>query len=391
MRQRSTTPVSKRAIATRSTLVAAAVLMAFAMPATMAAQAHADSIAQLQARVDALKSQQNDLRNQAQSLSNQANTLAGKISDLQNQQASMQNQINLSQAQYDELTQQITKTEQEIAANKQTLGSILSNMYVDGHVSTLEMLASSKNIGDFVDKQAYQSTISDKLTSTIKTINDLKASLQKQQQGVKLALANEQNAKAQLAASQAEQQQLLNETQGQESAYQGLIKSNQSQQDQLSAQIAAQMAATIRSGSASVISVGGSGGGYPYNCQVDAYAVSPWTDKGGYGCSQCVSYAAWMMGQVYGQYPVGWGNADNFPGNAQAAGMTVSYTPHVNSIVYFPPGVNGAGSVGHVAWVEGVSGNTITVSQYNYYTSAGWGKFSRMTFTNYGGMEYIYP
>lgn len=364
--------------------------MAFAMPATMAAQAHAESIAQLQARVNALKGQQNDLRNQAETLSGKVNTLAGKVSDLQNQQASMQNQINLSQAQYDELTQQITKTEQEIAANKQTLGSILSNMYVDGHASTLEMLASSKNIGDFVDKQAYQSSISGKLTSTIKKINALQASLKKQQLGVKLALANEQNAKAQLAASQAEQQKLLNETQGQESAYQNLIKGNQSQQDQLSAQIAAQMAATIRSGSASVISVGGSNGGYPYACQLNGL-YSPWTDNGNYGCSQCVSYAAWMMGQVYGQYPVGWGNADNFPGNAAAAGFHVSYTPHANSIVFFPSGVNGAGGVGHVAWVEGVSGNTITVSQYNYNTGGGWGQFSRMTFSNYGGMQYIYP
>ena len=364
--------------------------MAFAMPATLAAEAHAASVAQLQAQVNALKDQQNGLRSTAQSLSSQADTLANKVTALQNQQASMQNQIDLSQAQYDELQQQITQTKQKLADTKAALGTIISNMYVDGKVSTLEMLASSKNISDFVDKQAYQSSISSTLTGTVKEVNTLEAKLESQQQQVQLALANEQHAKAELAASQAEQQQLLDQTQGQENAYQGLIKSNQSQQDQLSSQIAAQMAATIRTGGAHVISTGGSGGGYPYACGLYGL-MSPWVDAGNYGCAQCVSYAAWMMGQVTGQYPVGWGNADNFPANAAAAGFNVSYTPHVNSIVFFPSGVNGAGGVGHVAWVEGVSGSTITVSQYNYNTGSGWGQFSRMTFPSYGGMQYIYP
>lgn len=367
--------------------------MSVAMPIAFVSQIHAESISELQAKIDALQSEQSQYQATANQLSAKANTLANKISSLQNQQRSMQAQIDLTQAQYDKLQQQIEQTKQQIKDNQDALGDTIANMYVDSDISPLEMLASSKNIGDYVDKQAYQESINNQLSSTIKHINDLKAQLESQQQKVKLTLANQQNAKNQLAASQAEQQQLLNETHGQESAYKSLISKNQQQQDALSQQIADQMRATISSGGASVISVGGSGGGYPYNCAVDQYAVSPWTDRGGYGCSQCVSYAAWKMGAETGRYPVGWGNADNFPGNASAAGFTVSYTPHANSIVYFPPGVNGAGEVGHVGWVEAVSGNTITVSQYNYYVSgysSPWGHYSEMTFQNYGGMQYIY-
>lgn len=364
--------------------------MAIAMPLAFVTQLHAASLAEINAKINALKAQQQQYQATANQLSAQADTLANKISSLQNQEKSMQAQIDLSQAQYDQLEQKIEQTKQQIKDNQDALGDTIANMYVDSDISPLEMLASSKNIGDYVDKQAYQSSINQQLEGTIKTINDLKAKLESQQQKVKLTLVNQQNAKKQLAATQALQQQLLNETHGQENAYKSLISKNQSQQDQLSAQAAALMAQTISSGGAHVVSVGGSGGGYPYNCAVDQYAVSPWTDDGGYGCSQCVSYAAWKMGAVTGRYPVGWGNAENFPGNASAAGFNVSYVPHVNSIVYFPPGVNGAGEVGHVAWVEGVSGNTITVSQYNYNYGAGWGKYSVMNFQNYGGMQYIY-
>lgn len=391
MKQRSTTSVSGiRGIVTKSTIVAAAVLMVGAAPLYLTTGAGAASISELQAQINALKGQQAGLQQTVQGLDSQANTLANKVSSLQAQIASMENQIALSQAQYDQLQQQITDTQKKIADDKASLSSLISSIYVQGGTSPLEMLASSKNISDFINAQTYRTSVSNKLSDTIKQINALEAQLVQKQQAVKLTLANQQAAESQVAAIQAQQQQLLSQTQGQEAAYQQLVQSNQSQQDQLAGQIAAQMAAAIRGGGARVISVGGSGGGYPYACQLEGL-YSPWTDNGGYGCSQCVSYAAWKMGQVTGMYPVGWGNADNFPGNAAAAGFNVSYSPHANSIVYFPPGVYGAGEVGHVAWVEGVSGDTITVSQYNYNTGSGWGQYSMMSFQDVSGMQYIYP
>jgi surface antigen len=60
------------------------------------------------------------------------------------------------------------------------------------------------------------------------------------------------------------------------------------------------------------------------------------------------------------------GNAQYWAGNAAYNGWTVTATPRVNSIAVFPPYTNGAGSVGHVAWVTSVSGGQITVSEVNY-------------------------
>ena len=41
-------------------------------------------------------------------------------------------QVDLSQAKYDKLVNDITETEKQIAENKDALGQIIADMYVDG-------------------------------------------------------------------------------------------------------------------------------------------------------------------------------------------------------------------------------------------------------------------
>jgi len=60
------------------------------------------------------------------------------------------------------------------------------------------------------------------------------------------------------------------------------------------------------------------------------------------------------------------GNAMYWGANAAAHGWTVTSQPTVNSIVVFQPGVDGAGSVGHVAWVTSVSGSNISVVEMDF-------------------------
>jgi surface antigen len=60
------------------------------------------------------------------------------------------------------------------------------------------------------------------------------------------------------------------------------------------------------------------------------------------------------------------GNAQYWAANATYNGWTVVATPRVHSIVVFPVWTNGAGSVGHVAWVTAVSGSQITVTEMNW-------------------------
>lgn len=56
-----------------------------------------------------------------------------------------------------------------------------------------------------------------------------------------------------------------------------------------------------------------------------------------------------------------WGNAVNWLSSASAAGYSIGSAPAAGAIAYSPEG-----SYGHVAYVESVNGNTVTISEMGY-------------------------
>jgi peptidoglycan hydrolase CwlO-like protein len=391
MKLRSTTPTSRK-LKTRAGLVLLAVVLAGSAPFMYMQRANADSY---DARIAALQQQIDQYQNAAKALGAQADTLQRALDALNNEIGQIQTQIDLNQAQLDKLTADIAKTEKEIADNKDALGEVIADLSIDGDISPLEMLASSKNISDYVDKQTYQSSIQDQLKSTIDRINTLKAQLVKQKAETEALLANQRRSKDALDAKRAEQQRLVDETRGQENAYNDLR--NKTKEEQLKVQ--QQQSAAIRAASArngGVAFVGG-GSGYPWNsnnCFVDANAMSHGGSDGnggdgwGYGCRQCASYAAWAIGQRTGTIPTYLGNANNFP-NA-LSDHPQGHTARANSV-----GVIMSGQYGHVVWVESDpdASGFITVSQYNAnYTgsSSNWGNFTRVRVNQSTYDKFIY-
>lgn len=73
-----------------------------------------------------------------------------------------------------------------------------------------------------------------------------------------------------------------------------------------------------------------------------------------YQARECTSGAAFWGSWYTGKpWPTGWGNASLWPFRARAAGFTVDWNCEPNSIMCLPPGHNGAGKAGHVAYVVG--------------------------------------
>jgi surface antigen len=104
---------------------------------------------------------------------------------------------------------------------------------------------------------------------------------------------------------------------------------------------------------------------------------------------QCTWGALAKWYQSEGYYPGGWtGNAMAWASGAASAGYTVTGTPRTRSILVMQPGVNGSSSVGHVAWVTGVSGNKVTIIEMN--ALAGPYNYNTRTLTDGPGMQYIY-
>lgn len=372
-KHKATTPVlttqkrQTRGLVTKSVLVAAAVVMAVAAPMQMSQvdTAYADRFDEM---IAAIQRQRDQYDAKAAELANKADTLNNKKAILQTQQAAIQRQIELSQAKYEKLKRDIALNEQKIEENKEALGETIADMYVDDTVSPLEMLASSDNIADYVDKQEYRSTIRDNLNQTINEIKTLKAELEKQREQVVKVLADQKAQREQLAAKISEYNTLVAQTQNQQSAYERLSAKGAAQQDKLREQqqaaIAAAMAAAGVSGSAVAGDPGH--GGYPNNLRNAAQASI--VDQWGMYNRECVSYTAWRVYQKNGYMPYwgGHGNANQWPANARAAGIPTGSTPKAGSV-----GVIYAGPYGHVVWVDSVNPNgTINISQYNEVNSS---------------------
>lgn len=393
MRLRKITSKTK-GIARRTVILVVVLTLAFIAPLQFSNKAYADKYDE---RIKALQQEINAFQAEADKLNSQAVTLQTALNQLANQKAAIQAQINLNQAKYDKLVAQIAETERQIKANKDALGETIADLYVDSNITSLEMLASSSNISDFLDKQEYRNSIRDELVGTISEIKDLKTKLETQKSDVKKVLAEKNRAKASLVAKENEQQRLLNQTKGQESNYQALIGDRRSEIDEARA-LQAILRARLNSNGGYTIIESGSLGAYPWNssnCPMwgplsTGGANGNGGDGYGYGCRQCASYVAWRIANETGVYYTNWGDGGQFVGSARGAGYNTGSTAKAGSIGVI------WGNPGHVVWVEtdpytaSNGSRMIIVSQYNYDYGQGYGMYSKMEMSANAFDEYAY-
>ena len=335
--------------------VSSAVLVGASFMPSLNQMVMADSF---QDQINSLNAQNAEARALVNSLQATAASYQDAINQLQGQINGLQASIDENTAQQASLQQQIIDAQNEIDQQRAYLASNVKAMYVDGTPTTLEVLATSKNLSDFVDKQEYRTSVQNKLQDTMRKIAELQKELQTKKAQVDQLLQDQKAQQDQLAATRAEQAALLSYNQGQQAAYNAQIKSNSSQISQLRA---AQAAANKQLGSGVIAGDPGKGG-YPA-----VYANAPQdslVDRWGMYNRECVSYTAWKVYQTYGYMPYwgGRGNANQWPGNARAAGIPTGSTPRADSVAVW-----NVGYYGHVMWVEAVnSDGSLWVSQYNY-------------------------
>lgn len=348
-------------VAQKLFLIVATGLMAFGfiLSPLVRADQFDEQIKQLQA--DNSVKQQN-----VNQLQVQADSYQGEINRLQTEIDGVRALIRENEAKRDDLQRQITAAEEDLARKKVLLAENMKAVYVEGQISTFEMLASSKDLSEFLDQQQYRETIQQKIKDILDTINALKAQLKEQKTQVEQLLADQQAMNARLGAAQAEQSNLLAYTQDQKNQFEAAIKVNKANIAELRRQ---QIIANARFSGGTPGTGPACGGGYPGS------APGPW---GAWGCDypkdhsidtwgmynrECVSYAAFKVAASGRHMPYwgGRGNANQWDENARAAGIAVDGNPRVGDIAQ-----SNAGFYGHVMYVEHVYGDgTILISQYN--------------------------
>lgn len=391
MRQLRTTPVL-------------AVITCLVIGSTSIAIVHADT---LQQQIDALNAQNNQTQNSLNALQAQATSYQDAINILQTQIVGIQSAISGNQAKQAAIEAQIAANQAELAQQKEFLSSDLKAMYVNGGMTTVEMLASSKNLSDFVDAETYRTAVQNKIQGTLAQIAQLQNELESQQTQVQDLIQSEQSQQNQLASDQAQQGQLLAMNQDQQTAYNTQIKANNTQIAKLQAEQIIQNQKLFGGG----LHYGGTGS-YPYadatcmnasgNCGPSSESPYNWGESGqpydpaGWQYRNCTSYAFWRLAHVRGITLT----AGYFP-NVSASGGRIGYSiPDFRNLGYTVDhnsagatfavegaGPYGPGTYGHIMYVEASDSNTAYVSQYN---AAGDGLYSTATVSASTGVWFVH-
>lgn len=312
------------------------------------------------AQINALSKQNSKSQSAHSQLDVEATSISDAIHKLQAQIDAKQAAINKDQAEIAKLKVQIAQAEKELKKQKKVLGESIKTMYLEGDISTVEMLATSKNLSDYFDKQQYRESVQNKIKSTLDKITQLKLDLNTKKQKTEEILKEQQALKNQLVSQRSEKDRLLHLNESQQNVLENSIKKNNAKISKLRAQ---QAAANQALSGGRGVSAGDPGhGGYP--SVWDNSAQDSMLDNWGMYNRECVSYTAWKVYQAYGYMPYwgGHGNANEWPGNARAAGIPTGSSPRSRSVAIW-----NVGYYGHAMWVERVNGDgSLWVSQYNY-------------------------
>ena len=89
----------------------------------------------------------------------------------------LQAQIDLNQAKFDQLSADIKANEEKLSRQKRTLNKTIAQMYASGDTKPIVMLASSKNVGEYISAQEVRRSVRDQMTNAIEQGQKLKAEL----------------------------------------------------------------------------------------------------------------------------------------------------------------------------------------------------------------------
>lgn len=215
------------------------------------ADADSDKIAQLKAQIEQLEQQKAQLQNTIAQTAEQASTLKEQIQNLKNQINALQIQIQLTGKKIDQtsleitgVTQTISDTQTKIDYQKATIAQLLLYLSKRDQETLAGVLLKSVSLSDYFSQEQYALTVNSKLLSLIGDLRNTEDQLSAQKTNLEskkkdlVIFQQQQNAqKASLASVQADTNNLLKVTKGQEVAYQKMLADVQAQENAFFSQL----------------------------------------------------------------------------------------------------------------------------------------------------------
>ena len=297
-------------------------------------------------------------KTEAYEYTKKAESVGEAVKQLEAEINTLNAEIKESEEKVANLTSEIEKTEKKLAENQSALAEMLINMHFSTDSEPITILAGSKSISDFAEKQAREDVAKQEIAAASERVKQLKTDLNKQKTEAEIALKSSEDKKSLVVSKQSSQRSLqeqYNKSADDASALASYWE------EQLKALAWTPPSNSTGNGTRSW----GANNTYPYryNCPQDNVRYSAY---GGAVC-QCTSYASYKAYEKWGITNTWGGHAYNY---VNAVGYTVPSTG-VKTYVDKNPAANTiaiqlGGAYGHVMWVEGVNADgSINVTEYN--------------------------
>ena len=334
------------------------------------------------------KSETNDLLKQIEAANTEVINLNKQIDAKNGEISDATAKISATDAKIASLSGEITAAQKNVAARKNNLkdqlislqkkagSSVSGNVYIDfvlNSQSLSDLIARTMTVGKL--SQASKDAL-DAVTVAKDKLAALKSEQETARQTLVSTKASLETQKSQLETLQktaSDKQDALNK---EIADHKDELVALQSQFAQEQSEAAKATQAALKTAAASTAS--GSGSHADYSGSGNTY---PW--------GQCT----WYVKSVASWAGNGWGNGAEWGASAAAAGFTVNHTPAAGSIIVFAAGqsVGGQwtadGSYGHVAYVQSVSGDSVTITQGGMGFSSPTGPNTQ---TISGASSYVY-
>ncbi|MBR3132306.1 CHAP domain-containing protein [Candidatus Saccharibacteria bacterium] len=300
-------------------------------------------------------------QNEASEYIKKANTVGEIIQQLSEEISDLNDMIAANELKIKKLNKEIEKTEIKLKEEQSALAEMLVKMHFSDDSEPIRILAGSKSISDYAEKQAREEVAKQEIAAASERVKEVKEELNKQKSEVEATLKANEDDRAIVASKREDQKELMAKY---EQNADDAAAAAEYWENQLKA-----LAWTPPSNSTGYGNRwDGSSNTYPLrnNCPQDNVAYSAY---GGAVC-QCTSYASYKAYEK-------WGITNTWGGHAYKYIYAVGYyvpnsgiktyvdqSPAPNTIAISP--ATAGSPYGHVMWVESVNADgSINVTEYN--------------------------
>lgn len=203
-----------------------------------------------------------DLRNELSAIEGDIQQSEARIDELQERENTLENQLAILDEDIARVENELTQTRQEIELTEQAIDETEADLvrteemvkdsardlYKQGSPSTIEIVFSSENFNDFLNRREYSERTKDRLNEAVSEVRELKEELEQQRNELDSLESDQEARQSELAQRQQEQQQLLEETQGEEERYQERVEQRQQEYEQSQRELQRIVECTSRGG-----------------------------------------------------------------------------------------------------------------------------------------------